>query len=672
MDPAARAAELRHILEHHNYRYYVLDSPEISDSEWDRLFRELVDIEETHPELKTSDSPTQRVGAAPVAGLVTHRHIVPMLSLDNAFGHDELRAFDQRIRRTLETSEDIQYLAELKFDGASISLTYENGVLSIATTRGNGVEGEDVTHNAKTIRGIPLRMQKPFAGRIEVRGEVVMFKEVFDQLNRERAERGDQLWANPRNAAAGGLRQLDSRMTAARKLNFFAYGLGALEGTGKRRLADTQTEILEELRNLGFAVRKEARVLTGIDALIEFVDEVHQMRASLPFGIDGVVIKVNSLDLQEALGFTTRGPRWATAYKYAAEQAFTRLNSIFAQVGRTGAVTPVADLEAVQVGGVTVTRATLHNYQELRRKDVRPGDVVIIQRAGDVIPEVVGPVLDKRTEDLPRPETPSACPECETPLVEKPGEVILRCPNKHCPAQIAAKIRHFVSRGAMDIEGLGEKLIDRFLELNLLSDLPSIYRLKEHREELIGLEKLGEQSVDNLLSAIEASKTQTLDRFLFGLGIRFVGDRGAKDLAKEFRTLDRFLELTYDDLIAVPDVGPRTASEIAEWLEEEENQNLVRALRDCGVTPTEPEGPISDLFSGQTFVFTGKLEKFSREAAEELVMKMGGKAAGSVSKATTYVVAGPGAGSKLAKAEQLEVTVLTEDEFLEMLPEGSL
>ncbi|MBC8064311.1 MAG: NAD-dependent DNA ligase LigA [Chlorobia bacterium] len=672
MDRSARAAELRQILEHHAYRYYVLDAPEISDSEWDRLFRELQDIEAAHPDLRTSDSPTQRIGAPPIAGFEPHRHLTPMLSLDNAFGHDELREFDKRVKRGLETEDEVEYFAELKFDGASISLTFVDGALDIATTRGDGATGENVTHNAKTIRGIPLRLQEPLPGRIEVRGEVVMLKDVFAELNRAKAEKGDQLFANPRNAAAGGLRQLDSRLTALRKLNFYTYGTGAVELSTGRRLAGAQSAILARLRELGFAARTEPKVVKGIEALIEFIDGVQASRAALPFAIDGVVIKVNSLDEQEQLGFTSRGPRWATAYKFAAEQAFTKLNSVFAQVGRTGAVTPVADLEAVVVGGVTVTRATLHNYQELRRKDVRPGDIVIVQRAGDVIPEVVGPVLEKRTEDLPVPTTPAACPECQTPLVEKPGEVILRCPNKQCPAQISAKIRHFVHRGAMDIEGLGEKLIDRFLELGLLSDLPSVYRLRDHREQLVGLEKLGDQSIDNLLAAIEASKTQPLDRFLFGLGIRFVGDRGAKDLAKEFLTLERFRKATQEDLMAIADVGPRTATEVEEWLQDPASQALIDDLLECGVAPVEPEGPKSDLFQGQTFVFTGKLEKFARDAAEDLVGQMGGKAAGSVSKQTNYVVAGPGAGSKLAKAEQLGVPVLTEDEFLEMLPEGSL
>ena len=672
MDLAARAAELRPIIEHHAYRYYVLDSPEISDSEYDALFRELQQIEEAHPELKAPDSPTQRVGAPPVAGFQTHRHLIPMLSLDNAFGHDELREFDQRVKRGLESAEEVEYFAELKFDGASLSLTYVDSVLETAATRGDGTTGEKVTHNAMTIRGVPIRLQQALRGTLEIRGEVIMLKSVFEELNLAKAASGDQLFANPRNAAAGGLRQLDSRLTAARKLNFYAYGVGASDIGEGRRFAERQSDILARIRDLGCAVRTEPKVILGIDKLIEFIEDVHARRSSLPFAIDGVVIKVNRLEQQEQLGFTSRGPRWATAYKFAAEQAFTKLNSVFAQVGRTGAVTPVADLEAVNVGGVTVTRATLHNYQELRRKDVRPGDIVIVQRAGDVIPEVVGPVLERRTEDLPLPIEPTECPECQTALVQKAGEVALRCPNKECPAQVAAKIRHFVSRGAMDIEGLGEKLIERFLEQGFLYDLPSIYRLRDHREDLEGLEKLGEQSVANLLEAIESSKTRPLDRFLFGLGIRFVGDRGAKDLAAEFRSLEKLRQAKYEDLVQVADVGPRTATEVEEWLQDPANQTLIDQLLECGVAPVEPEGPKSDQFAGMTFVFTGKLEQFSREAAEELVQQMGGKAAGSVSKLTNYVVAGPGAGSKLAKAEQLGVKVLTEDEFLEMLPEGSL
>ncbi len=670
MSQADRARELREYLNYHANRYYVLDTPEIDDTTYDLKFRELLEIEAAHPELKTPDSPTQRVGALPVDGFNPHRHLVPMLSLDNAFGEEEVRAFDERVKKGLELNREVDYFCELKFDGASMSLTYIDGLLTIATTRGDGTTGENVTSNAKTVRGIPIMISHPLPGTIEVRGEVVMLKSVFEQLNLEKANKGQQLFANPRNAAAGGLRQLDSRLTAARKLNFFAYGLGAR--SVDRVLGTRQSDVIARLQQLGFAIRKEAQAIRGVDGVLKFLADVQEMRASLPFGIDGVVIKVDSFDEQEILGFTGRGPKWAIAYKFPAEQAFTKLNRIFLQVGRTGTVSPVADLEPVFVGGVTVSRATLHNYDDLRRKDVREGDIVIVQRAGDVIPEVVGPVLEKRTEDLQIPAEPNECPECKTALIRKPGEVALKCPNKHCPAQISAKLQHFVSRKAMDIEGLGEKLIDRLLELGFLSDLPSIYRLRDRREELIVLDRLGEQSINNLIDSIEKSKTRPLDRFLFALGIRFMGDRGASDIAREFRTLEGFRSATYEALVAIDEVGPRTASEITEWLGEEENHGILDEFLALGVAPVELEAPKSDLFTGKTFVFTGKLERFARDVAEAFVMSMGGKASGSVSKQTSFVVAGPGAGSKLQKAEQLGVAVLTEDEFLEMVPAGAL
>jgi DNA ligase (NAD+) len=698
MDPAARVVELRREIERHAHLYYVLDTPEISDSEYDRLFRELQDLESAHPELMTTESPTLKVGAAPVSAFQHHRHAVPMLSLDNAFGEDELRAFDERIHRALGTDGHTEYLVELKFDGASISLTYEDGCLRVGATRGDGTTGENVTSNARTVRGIPLRLREDLPGRLEVRGEVVMLKSVFERINEVRAERGDQVFANPRNAAAGGLRQLDSRLTAQRKLNFFAYGVGLVElhpskvsrelekpsaeqaetlHTARqrgvvRRLSQTQSGTLERLKELGFPARSEVRVVQGVEGLLQFIHEVQAQRSELPFGIDGVVIKVNDLDLQEALGFTARGPRWAIAYKFPAEEAFTRLNRIFVQVGRTGTINPVADLEPVVVGGVTVSRATLHNYDEVRRKDIREGDVVIVRRAGDVIPEVVGPVLEKREGEPPVPEEPTNCPVCETPLQRREGEVMLRCPNRHCPAQIAMKIQHFVGRRMMDIDGLGEKLIDRFLELGLVKTIPDIYRLHEHRDELVNLERLGEQSVDNLLRNIEATKERPLARFLFALGIPEVGERGAQDLARELRTLEAVRTADYDALLAIPNIGPRTASEIEQWFQDEENKAMVDELLALGVRPEEGAAPTSDLFAGKTFVFTGKLEKFSREEAEAAVIGLGGKAAGSVSKNTSYVVAGPGAGSKLAKAEQLKVEVLDEDAFLALLPEGTL
>jgi len=666
MDVAARAAELRVQIERHAYLYYVLDAPEISDTEYDVLFRELQVIEEAHPELKTPDSPTLRVGAPPVSGFEEHRHLIPMLSLDNAFGEEELRAFDLRIQKALAV-EEIAYHTELKFDGASLSLTYEDGLLVRATTRGDGTTGEVVTASARTIRGVPLRLREPVPGVLEVRGEVVMLKEVFEELNRTRLARGEQVFANPRNAAAGGLRQLDSRLTASRKLNFFAYGVG-----GGVSLAPYHSETLNRLKVLGFPIRMEATTVLGGEALVQRVAEIHELRPRLPFGIDGVVIKVDSVDLQETLGFTARGPRWAIAYKFPAEQAFTRLNAVLWQVGRTGVVTPVADLEPIFVGGVTVARATLHNYPELVRKDVRVGDVVIIQRAGDVIPEVVGPVLEKRFGLVEIPQEPTACPECGAALMRKEGEVALRCPNRACPAQVAAQLMHFASRRAMDIEGLGEKQVLRFLELGYLTDLPSIYRLAGHRDELIGLDRMGEQSVDNLLGAIEESKTRPLARFLNALGIRMVGEKTASDIARDMRTLEAFRDSTIESLMAINGIGEPTAAEIVLWLEDETNLAMLNEFWTLGVRPLEAEAPTGDLFAGQTLVFTGKLERFAREDAEELVVKLGGKSAGSVSKNTTYVVAGPGAGSKLAKAEQLQVPVLTEEQFLALLPEGTL
>ncbi|MCX7801233.1 MAG: NAD-dependent DNA ligase LigA, partial [Fimbriimonadales bacterium] len=611
---------------------------------------------------------TQRVGAPPVEGFPPHPHLEPMLSLDNAFGEGEFRAFDERVRRGLGEDGPIDYSVELKLDGASISLTYRDGLLEAAATRGDGATGERITENARTVRGVPLRLLVDWPGVVEVRGEVVMLKSVFEQLNRERSERGEQVFANPRNAAAGGLRQLDSRQTAARKLNFFAYGLGRAEHLPVHR----QSDLSALLREAGFAVAPQSRRCRGADEAWEAIEAIRMARADLPFGIDGAVVKVDRFDLRERLGATSHGPRWAIAVKFPAEQAFTRLLRVSAQVGRTGAITPVAELEPVQVGGVTVSRATLHNWEDVSRKDVREGDVVIVQRAGDVIPEVVGPVLDKRSGNPPKPQEPNRCPECGGEVGRDAGQVALRCLNPSCPAKAHAKLEHFCSRNAMDIEGLGEKQIRRFLELGLLSDLPSIYRLRDRRQELLALERMGEQSTANLLEAIEQSKTRSLDRFLFGLGIRHVGERGAKDLARHFGTLDALRKADYSALLAVPDVGPRTASEIEEFFEDPENQRMIDELLALGVSPAPVEETQGDAFAGQTVVFTGKLERFTREDAEELVRRLGGKAAGSVSRATTLLVAGPGAGSKLQKAEQLGVKVVSEEEFLAMLPEGAL
>ena len=671
MTLAEEAAALREQLERHNRLYYVEDRPEISDDEYDRLFHRLRHIEEENPDLRTPDSPTQRVGSEPVKAFPSHIHGVPMLSLDNAFGAEELLAFDERVRRGLMTEQDIEYLAELKFDGLSMSLTYRDGVLETATTRGDGQKGEVVTANARTVRGIPLRLSRPVAGLVEVRGEVVMLRSVFEELNRERLDAGEAVFANPRNAAAGGMRQLDSRLTAKRKLNFYAYGVGQVRLA--EPIPDRQSDLMAWLKELGFATRSESEVYRGGQALVNYVTKILDLRSQLPFGIDGAVIKVNSIREQDDLGMTARGPKWAIAYKYPSEQAFTILNAVSCQVGRTGVITPVAELEPVSVGGVTVSRATLHNYVEAERKDVRPGDTVIVQRAGDVIPEVVGPVLEKRPATAQPSPVPTHCPACETALVQDEGYVALRCPNrKGCPAQIASKLVHFVSRLAMDIDGLGEKQIERYLDLKLLADVPSIFRLRDHEAALKDLDRMGEQSTANLLAAIEDAKLRPLNRLIYALGIPQVGTRTASDLAREFRTLDALRQAAYDQLVAVPDIGPRTASMIEEWFEDEDNRAVIDGLLAAGVAPIEAAAPTGDDFAGQTFVFTGKLEKFAREDAEALVAKLGGKAASSVSKNTTFVVAGPGAGSKLAKAEQLGVAVLTEDEFLARVPEGEL
>jgi DNA ligase (NAD+) len=665
---AAELLELRAKVAYHADRYYREDAPEISDSEYDALFRRLQELEAAHPELHDPNSPTARIGSAPVAGFEPHRHQIPMLSLDNAFGEAELRAFDERVRKAIGTDEDVEYFAELKYDGASISLTYVDGELRIATTRGDGTTGEAVTPNARTLAGIPLRLAEPISGTLEVRGEVVMLKSVFEELNAARLERGEQVFANPRNAAAGGLRQLDSRLTAQRRLSFLPYGVGFSQEV----FAPSQAAALDRLRELGFVVRLEGKPLFGIEAVISFVNEVQAMRAGLPFGIDGCVVKVNQVDLQGELGFTSRGPRWAIAYKFPAEQAFTKLEAIAWQVGRTGNVTPVAELVPVVVGGVTVSRATLHNYDELIRKDVRPGDTVIVQRAGDVIPEVVGPLLDQRLADAKVPNAPTECPACQTALVRREGQVALKCPNRSCPAQIQSQLEHFVGRRMMDIDGLGGKLIARFLDEGFISDLPSLYRLHEHREKLVLAEGLGERSINNLLEELEASKTRPLPRFLFALGIPEVGERGAQDLARALGSLDAIRHADEPKLVAIENVGPRTAAEITAWFGSPENQAMLDAFWELGVRPTEAEAPSGDLFAGQTWVFTGKLEKFTREMAEEVVRRWGGKLSSSVSKKTSFVVAGPGAGSKLAMAESLGVPVLTEDEFLARLPEGTL
>lgn len=662
-DMAKRVAELREIIERHNRLYYVEDAPEISDAEWDLLFHELKGIEEANPTLVTPDSPTQRIGAAPSEKFVQHRHLVPMLSLDNAFGKDELIAFEARVKRFLGDESDVVFQGELKFDGLSLSLTFVDGVLQTATTRGDGESGENVTPNAKTIRTIPLRLLVSAPGMIEVRGEVLLDRAEFERINKVRESNGEATFANPRNAAAGSVRQLDSKITASRKLSFWAYGLGA---SGDLKF-DTQSDIANWMKKAGFQVSDHLEKLEGANECLQYIEKWNANRTKLPFDIDGLVFKVDSIALQERLGFTSRGPRWAIAYKFAAEQATTLLEAITWQVGRTGTVTPVAELQPVQVGGVTISRATLHNLEDLLRKDVRVGDTVVVQRAGDVIPEIVSPVPSSSHEKLAIPKAPIECPVCSTELTQKEGEVALRCLNRKCPAQVAERIVHFVSRTAMDIEGLGEKQVLRFLELGHLNDVADIYTLHLRKQELSELDRMGEQSVANLLEAIEASRKRPLNRFLFALGIRHVGETGAFSLARHFGSIERFKEATFEELLTIDDVGPNTAGEIIEFLQDEESRQIMERL----LEQVSPEPMIVDVgtgvFVGQTVVLTGKLEKLTREEAEEMVRKQGGKASGSVSKNTSLVVAGPGAGSKLAQAERLGIRVIDEDQFLEMV-----
>ncbi|PKO94227.1 MAG: DNA ligase [Betaproteobacteria bacterium HGW-Betaproteobacteria-10] len=677
---ARRAAELRAEIERHNDAYYRLDAPTIPDAEYDKLFRELQMLEQQYPALLTPDSPTQRVGAAPLKAFPPRRHGVPMLSLNNAFEPAELEAFDQRVRDGLETIAAVDYAVEPKFDGLAISLTYEKGLFTCGATRGDGVTGEEVTPNLRTLRCIPLRLAGcGWAALIEIRGEVLIFKQAFAELNARQRERGDKEFSNPRNAAAGSLRQLDSRITASRPLAFFAYGVGA----GADALpVKTHAELMDLLANWGFPVAKERRVVQGAKGLLAYFAEIGAKRSSLPYDIDGVVYKVNKLAAQAQLGFVSRAPRFAIAHKFPAEEALTEVLGIDVQVGRTGAITPVARLRPVFVGGVTVTNATLHNEDEVRRKDVRIGDTVIVRRAGDVIPEVVAIVPEKRPlqpgQDLfdrvpvASPFTmPTRCPECGSAIEKGLDEAIARCTGGlYCPAQRKQAILHFAARRAMDIEGLGDKLVDQMVDASLLHSPADLYMLS--LETLAGLERMGEKSAQNLLAAIEKSKQTTLARFIFALGIRNVGEATARDLARHFGQLDALLAADAEALQQVPDVGPIVAASLAAFLGEAHNREIITRLRAAGVVWAEeaPADKGPQVFAGKTLVLTGTLPTLKRDEAKALIEAAGGKVSGSVSKKTDYVVAGEEAGSKLEKAQELGVPVIDETELLKLLEKG--
>jgi DNA ligase (NAD+) len=670
MQPArptrARAEALRRQIEHHNYRYYVLDSPEITDAEYDALFRELEAIEQAHPEWITPDSPTQRVGATPASALAPVTHRVPMLSLANAFAEADVQAFDRRVREALDAGV-IEYACEPKFDGLAVTLAYEGGRFVQGATRGDGYTGEEVTANLRTIRAIPLALEGKSVPRLlEVRGEVLMLKRAFAALNERQRAREERTFVNARNAAAGSLRQLDPRLTAARPLTFFAYGIGAAEGF---EAPPTHAALLDWLHALRFRVAPERRVVQGAEGLLAYYAEVGAQRAQLPYDIDGVVYKVNSLRQQAALGFVSRAPRFALAHKYPAEEATTTITGIEVQVGRTGALTPVARLEPVFVGGVTVTNATLHNEDEIRRKDVRIGDTVVVRRAGDVIPEVVRVLPERRPANARLFHMPKHCPVCGSDVYREPDEAVSRCVGGLvCGAQRKQALLHFASRRAMDIDGFGEKIVDQLVERGLVHTPADIFRLAP--EQLAGLDRMGEKSAANLCAAIARSRRTTLARLIYALGIRHVGEATARDLANHFGALDPIVHADEETLMQVPEVGAVIAAAIAHFFAEPHNREVVAALRKAGVTWTEGEprqaradGPAA----GKTFVLTRTLPTLSRDEARNRIQACGGKVSGSVSKKTDYVVAGADPGSKLAKAEELGVQVIDEAQLLELL-----
>jgi DNA ligase (NAD+) len=663
-EAALALQQLKQRIAEYDYHYYVLDAPLVSDNEYDGVYRELLEIEQQYPDLITPDSPSQRVGGLASAAFDSVQHRQAMLSLNNAFSDQELEAFDRRVREA--TDEDVvEYAVEPKFDGLAITLTYENGVFVQGATRGDGYTGENVTHNLKTIRAIPTRLasaQPP--ALLEVRGEVLMLKKDFEKLNQQQAAAGGKLFANPRNAAAGSLRQLDSNITAKRPLHFFAYGLGASAGIPELH---SHAEAMQYLADLRFPVTALRTVKAGAQGLRDYYAEIGELRSKLPFDIDGVVYKVNDFDLQRTLGFVSRAPRWAVAHKFAAEEAITLVEDITVQVGRTGAITPVARLKPVFVGGVTVTNATLHNEDELRRKDIHIGDTVIVRRAGDVIPEVVAAKPELRPADARAFVMPTACPECGSHVVRLQDEAIARCSGGLiCPAQRKQAVTHFASRRAMDIEGLGEKLVDQLVARNLVNHLDDVYRLD--LAMLSGLDRMAEKSAQNVLDAIDKSKQASLPRFIYALGIRNVGEATAKDLAQHYGDLDTLMQADIASLLQVNDVGPVVADAVYQFFQEPHNREVIAAMRALGVHWADiPKKIQSAAFAGKTFVLTGTLPSLKRDQAQAMIEAVGGKVSGSVSAKTSYVVAGAEAGSKLEKAQQLNVTILDEAALLAML-----
>lgn len=667
-----QAQKLRETVELHNYRYYVLDAPIIPDVEFDRLFRELQQLEQRYPQLVTPESPTQRVGAAPLKEFSQVTHRTPMLSLSNAFEETEVDAFDRRVCQGLEAG-NVEYAVEPKFDGLAVSLCYENGVFATGATRGDGYTGEDVTLNLRTVKSIPLHLHgNHHRTLLEVRGEVLMLKADFEKLNQQQRDRGEKEFMNPRNAAAGSLRQLDPSITANRRLTFFAYGIGTHAGGGMPR--DKHSHVMDYLASLHFPVARERQVVSGAAGLLAYYHAIGAMREQLPYDIDGVVYKVNDLAQQERLGFVSRAPRFAVAHKFPAQEAVTELLGIDVQVGRTGALTPVARLQPVLVGGVTVTNATLHNEDEIRRKDVMIGDHVIVRRAGDVIPEVVAVVMEQRPSDARQFIMPDHCPVCGARAVRLPGEAVTRCTGGlFCPAQRKQALLHFASRRALDIEGLGDKLVEQLVDNAIVRTPADLYRLGI--VALAGLERMADKSASNVVAAIAKSRSTTLARFIYALGIRNVGETTAKELARYFGNLEQLMAADAESLQQVPDVGPVVAQSIADFFAERHNREVIEQLRAAGVRWQEGSGTQqADLsagkIGGRTFVLTGTLPDLPREEAKEKIEAAGGKVTGSVSKKTDYVVAGADPGSKYDKAIELGITILDEAGLLQLLQDS--
>ena len=659
---------LRGKINNHNYQYYVLDNPIISDSEYDKLLKDLELIEKKYPEFIIPESPTQRIGAQPIESFGTVTHRITMMSLANAMSDDELKAFDKRLKKKLNSAEEIEYVIEPKLDGLAVELIYENGKFINGSTRGDGNTGEDITSNLKTIKGIPLILRNDIISLpdlMEVRGEVFIRKEDFELLNSKRSQSNKQPFANARNAAAGSLRQLDPKITAKRSLSIYCYQAGIVDGIN----LNTHSEFLERLKNWGLPVNPEVKIVKGIEKAIQFHKQLETIRNEFPYEIDGSVIKVNSLSIRNKLGVRSRSPRWAIAGKFKAQQVTTIINDIFTSVGRTGAITPVAKLQPVEVGGVTVTNATLHNQDEIDRKDIRIGDTVIIERSGDVIPKVIKVIQEKRTKDAKVYHLPDHCPECNNQLMRPENEVVFRCLNYSCPAKIKGNIKHFVSKNALDMDGLGEKLIDQLVSERIIKKVDDLFRIK--KIQLANLERMGDKSADNIIDSINNSKLTTFSRFIYALGIRHVGEHTSKILESAFKgNFDSFLEATFEDLESIEEIGPIVAQSIIEFWNDESNKQIANNCFEFGIKLKRNNEIVDQILTGKTFVFTGSLERINRKEAKEIVERQGGRTSNSISKNTDYVVAGPGSGTKLEKAKLLAINIINEDEFEKLVNKG--